>query len=353
MAAVATLCVLDSDNATGVSSCQAPPASKGGDEGPDSATVAAAQAEADRMIALVRAPAGASAVATDPSGGGPVWESAVTKNKVQRARSWKLPGTFEQALTWLVSYDPPLLARNGLEMENASTSYASAIGPKFATADRTYGDVHRGHWSDASLKVVVSRGSGDTAYLDAVGLAYPLDDHIRRDITPCPRLRVPVDQPCPDAPMNGLAEWLRPGVDNPGQPDLDRMLVPAGTPTGGRICYYGEAVTASAQRVLDGPTAAWMAQQVRSVHLDHDDYDGPYGGLGTSGPGAVILALSYPGRPDVDVQAEDRSGLRDVANGRIEADGTPWGDSGLFCVLTRALPNLPHDLTDGCPTTVH
>jgi hypothetical protein len=120
-------------------------------------------------------------------------------------------------------------------------------------------------------------------------------------------------------------------------------------PTGGRICFYGNAIRPSAQRVLDATAAATIARAAREVHLDHDDYDGPTSGLATSNPGAVILALSYPDRPDVDVQAESRAGLRHVTNGHIRADGIPFGDSGFTCLLIRATPNLPPDVAAGCP----
>lgn len=233
-------------------------------------------------------------------------------------------------------------------MENGSDSTGRATGPGMDVADRTYGDLHRGHWSGALLNVSVSRGTEDSAYLNVVGQVDPLDDHPRRDSTPCPRLRVLVHRPCPAAPTNGEDRYPEPGVKNPGQPDLDRMLVPAGTPTGGRICFYGNEVRPSSQRVLDGPAAAAIATAAREVRLDHDDYDGPYGGLGSPGPGVVVLALAYPGRPDVDVQAASRSGLNWVVNGHIEAYGSPFWDSGFTCVLLLATPDLPPDVADGC-----
>jgi hypothetical protein len=255
---------------------------------------------------------------------------------------------FDDALTWLRSYNPPAFARHDLMMNNAPDSTGRATGPgDYDVADRSYGDLRRGHWSTALLNVSVSRGRGGSAYLNASGLVYPLDDHPWRD-TLCTRMRVLVDEPCPDAPGNDGGGPMQPGVKNPGQPDLDRVLVPAGTPTGGRICFYGNEIRASAQRVLDGPAAARIARAARQVHLAHDDYDGPYSGLGNNIPGMVILALAYPGRPDVDVQANSWSGIGHVANGHIEMHGSPFGDSGFTCLLTRATPHVPADAAERC-----
>jgi hypothetical protein len=273
---------------------------------------------------------------------------AAGSNQLNRSRSWKLPMSFDDARAWLKSYNPPAFARHGLMMENASDSTGRATGPgDYNVADRTYGDLHRGHWSNALLNVSVSRGSGGSAYLNAFGLVHPLDDHPRRDTGPCTRMRVLVDQPCPDAPATERG-FPQPGVKNPGQPDLDQVLVPAGTPTGGRICFYGNEFTASAQRVLDGPAAARIARAARQVHLEHDDYDGPHTGLGNNIPGMVVLALAYPGRPDVDVEANSMNGIGYVANGHVEMDGSPFGDSGFTCLLTRATPHVPAEAADGC-----
>ena len=85
------------------------------------------------------------------------------------------------------------------------------------------------------------------------------------------------------------------------------------------------------------------------MHLDHDDYQGPFTGL-SGALGAVILVLSYPDRPDVDVRAESYGGPGTVANGHIRAQGSPYGDSGFTCVLVRALPNPPPLTTSFCPT---
>lgn len=348
LAVVAGFGMLTGDQAVGMTGCEAPAAAA--ETGPSPEAAAAARAEADRMVALVHAPAGSRAVPKDPSGGGPVW-AAVGSNRLERSRSWKLPMPFDDALAWLRSYNPRAFARQGLVMNNAPDSTGRATGPgDYDVADRTYGDLRRGHWSQALLNVSVSRGTGGSAYLNAFGVVYPLDDHPWRDTAPCVRMRVRVDEPCPDAPGNDAYGWPQPGVKNPGQPDLDRMLVPAGTPTGGRICFYGNEVRPSAQRSLDATAAARIAQAARQVHLDHDDYTGPYSGLGNNIPGMVILALAYPGRPDVDVQANSSYGIGYVANGHIAAHGSPYGDSGFTCLLTREVtPQLPPDMAEQCP----
>ena len=348
LAVVAGLGVLGGDHGPG----QGPAACVFPDRvavGPTPAVSAAARAEADRLIALVHPPAGSRAVPKDPSGGGPVWGQAGT-NRVALSRSWRLPMPFTEELGWLRSYDPPAFARHGLTMMNAPGATGRAIGPgAYDVADRTFFAKRRGHWSSALLDVSVSRGRGGTAYLNAVGIVYPLDDHPWPDTWTCvPRMRVLVDKPCPDATGDGAGTQV-PGVKNPGQPDLDRVLVPAGTPTGGRICFYGNEIRPSAQRVLDAAAAARIARAAREVHLDHDDYTGPYSGLGNNLPGIVIVALAYPGRPDVDVMANSASGIGYVGNGHIEAHGSPYGDSGFTCLLTRATPGLPRVVADSCP----
>jgi hypothetical protein len=130
-------------------------------------------------------------------------------------------------------------------------------------------------------------------------------------------------QPCP-ADSSGAV-----GVENPGAPDLDRTLVPPGSPTGGRLCKYGEpaeanhgndAVRSALTRhlLLNSATAGRLAAAASQVSLAHSDtavYHCP-ADFGTT----TVIVLSYPGRPDIDLWQTD-SGCTYLANGHIRASG--------------------------------
>ncbi len=108
------------------------------------------------------------------------------------------------------------------------------------------------------------------------------------------------------------------GVKNQGA-DLRRQLLPAAAPTAGLVCRYygmnGHPWQLRGQTSLTAAAARRLATSMRRVSLSHT-----VGGV-TACPlddeSAEIIALSYPGRPAVDLWVT-LNGCRYIANGFIE-----------------------------------
>ena len=311
---------------------------------------AAAVAEAHRLVRLVRPPAWAHLQYPDAPVKGALKVGAPEKYLVGRNKIWTLPLSSERAAeAWLKSYDPPGLAAHGVALDNAPGTIASSrmLWPppgdpdhgRLDWARRGFSDVRPSRiWSSARLSITLLHiNLPRELQLDVSAHITLRGQAPKRDDRAGPRLQVSADSPCPED-LGGAI-----GVVNPGQPELDRMLVPQGTPSGGRVCYYGEYAidhgpvpagvpsSLKSQRVLDQAAAARLAGIARTVELGHSDYTGVTSGLG-GGPGAAVLVLAYPGRPDVDLWSYNE-GAGVVANGHIKADGVPYTDGAFSEVL--------------------
>jgi hypothetical protein len=110
------------------------------------------------------------------------------------------------------------------------------------------------------------------------------------------------------------------GVTNSGA-DLATSLLPAGTPTAGLICRYaglnGHQFLLTSSQELDAADAAKLAAAVGHVQT------GQPGGAPMNCPmadgSASVLALTYPGRPDVDLWWAT-TGCQTVSNGQLSAN---------------------------------
>lgn len=151
----------------------------------------------------------------------------------------------------------------------------------------------------------------------ADGLAEWLDDRPIQDNAVGRRMHVGVDGACPPSSRGFV------GVNNPGS-DLRKALVPAASPSGGRLCRYEGAngrrqFGLLADERLSGDQARRFATAARGLRLSHPD------GAQTSCPsddGAVaVVALRFPGAPDVDLWVP-LGGCAYVSNGQIVAAGT-------------------------------
>jgi hypothetical protein len=121
------------------------------------------------------------------------------------------------------------------------------------------------------------------------------------------------------------------GVTNSGA-DLDQRLLPTGDPSGGLICEYGARSGMPGNRLtrsvrLSAADAVRVAKRVGGLRLAHEDNE-----IENCPAGFELndlVALSYPGRPDVDLWVSP-SGCATVSNGHILVEGGPN--------LTRWLP---------------
>jgi hypothetical protein len=279
------------------------------------ATPTPAQAEVGRLLSLVQLPAGSTVVAEPPAD---LTEAAMEPrvgNLVLAGRVWTIPLSFQAAQTWARAAKP-----GGYSSDN--TDFGSSAGPGAQLRLwRVYEAPRDARWFTDQLQLSISPDTADSTYLRADALVAPMDQQPIPDNPAGKRLRVTAAAPCP-ADDSGVV-----GVSNPGAADLERMLVPSGSPTAGRLCKYGdrdqllagkpnEQFTLTGDQSLDPAAAGRLAAAAAQVSLAHPD-----GGVSNC-PGdfgtATAIALSYPGRPDVDLWQTD-SGCTYVANGYIRA----------------------------------
>lgn len=288
-----------------------------------------ARTEATRLLSLVQPPPGARPLSTNPAGTDPAPLGDLWVRPVACSASWALPMTYAEATTWLRSYTPDRAKPLGKGLHVPSPGRAESA------SNRTYDPDSRPPRLLADfLTLSLHRGPENTGVLRADGIAAPYVDLPQRDDASEDPVRVLADGPCPATVVP------YPAIVNPGPPDLDRALVPPDeTPDGGLICYYG-GDGLWGQRTLDRAAAGRIARAAQRVDLTWNGHTGPRSGLSTS-LGVAMLALSYPGRPDVDVWAA-YPGTPLVRNGHVKNDPDR---SRFFCVLARANPAPPSGWT--------
>lgn len=133
---------------------------------------------------------------------------------------------------------------------------------------------------------------------------------------PGARVHVSVAGGCPQTDQSVA------GVVNSGT-DLRQRLLPAATPTAGLECRYyglnGHPWQLRSRQVLSAAAAASLAESVARMPLSHAT--GGVVNCPMDDGSAEIIALSYPGRADVDLWVA-LTGCGGVSNGFIAAAGT-------------------------------
>jgi hypothetical protein len=315
IATVVTVAIVVSALAAGCGSVRAPgqpvtagrrPATVTAD-GPPTATgnrrLAAGQAR--WLMSLAPVPAGATTLSRPPASlSGPAMGAPDVGSLIDTSRSWRLAMTFSQAVAWLRAHRP-----RGLPQDGSSQSWSQG---QLTSAGYSY----RGHsspaWQSAALEVAVSGARGGTSVLRADAVVVWLDPVPVPDNGPGRRVHLSATASCP-ATDNSIA-----GVTNQGG-DLRRRLLPAAAPTAGLECRYyglnGRPFRLRSQTRLTAAAAGQVARTMQRLPLSHT-----VGGIVNcpmDDGSAEIIALSYAGRPAVDLWVK-LNGCQYVANGFIE-----------------------------------
>lgn len=272
---------------------------------------AAARAEAARLLPRARIPAGAVRLAQPPKSlPGPALGTPGVASLVDRVRAWRVRLPFAAVRAWLSAHPPRGLPSDGSASGgNAHTGQTTMTGASYA------GPASRA-WQSADLEISAApAGPGASAIrVDAV--------IIWLDPRPVPSspgthpVRVTVAGGCPPTDQ-GVT-----GVANPGA-RLTRRLLPPGQPTAGLRCRYdglnGHPWHLVAATRLTAQAARQAARSIARLPLSH--VDGGEMSCPMDDGSAEVLALAYPGHPDIDLWIK-LNGCADVSNGYILAAGT-------------------------------
>ena len=279
------------------------------------AVVAAARGEAQHLLALGRAPAGAtmmnSATAcktVDEDLGTPSGSSIV-----EAQRSWRVHGPLRSVQKWLYAHPPA-----GLQLTTWIGAAVDSGGPW------GYNDHASAKWQSAQLGVGAAYLTPSTTAICLEAQVAWLDPRPWPDNVSGPRVHVAVAAVCPATDAKLV------GVSNPGA-DLKTRLLPPGQPTAALVCSYNGyngpslqlpqlslAMKLAHQARLGSAAAGRLASAVNALPLSHVD-----GGLTSCPAGlgtAAILAFSYRTGPDVDIWVAE-TGCPYFANGYIR---TGW-----------------------------
>lgn len=268
-----------------------------------------ARQEAIRLLAEARVPADAVRVHRPPHGlSAPISRPPLSSVFV-RSAFWTVRSPFATAVASAATLTPAGLV----------TSWTSTgSGPHLKTAGIVYAPAVAPAWGRAEYEIDLSRLTAYTTGIRVDAVTTWSDPTPARDTATGPRLRVTVGAPCP-AGDRGVV-----GVRSPG-PHLGGQLVYRARPTGARVCSYSGSdsdsdsehpFTLTRSQILTAAQAQAVATAVTAVSLAHTD------GAAYSCPAdfdrSVAIALSYPGRPDVDLWY-GTSDCSTLANGHVTA----------------------------------
>ncbi|HEX3825406.1 MAG TPA: hypothetical protein VHV79_13185 [Mycobacteriales bacterium] len=270
--------------------------------------------EVGRLLALAPLPSGATPVkGPQRKLDGPAMGTPSTSSLIDLHRFWQVP--MPMAAVWKVisTHRPTGLRDSGSSEGNGG--FGSTEGIAWAERDTSYA-------TGLQLSVSVAANAGGTL-IRADGQGEWLDPRPMRDSASGHRLRVTVAGGCPEMRKSTV------GVSSPG-PGLNDALLPAGTPTAGLICQYGGLNSAPGfglvrHAILAAADSVKIAAEASRLPVEHQD------DVETSCPEAdgsfYAIALSYAGRPDVDL-GYVATGCQIVANGHIVVNGglnlKPW-----------------------------
>ncbi len=262
----------------------------------------AAQAEADRLVSRAILPAGATRTTGRPDGlSGPAMGTPMTSQLIDDVAYYRVAKSLAETRTWFQANHQPGLKPSG----TSSSGFEYDPSPP---RHRT--------WGNANLEMgLVAQGKTTTA-IRVDGLAFWINPTPTPDTARGPAIRVTVATGCPPTDRG------RRDVSNPGDPDLERRLLPAAAPSAALRCTYaglnGATYTLTSGRQLTATQAAGAAGHIQALPLGTSQ-TGPHG-CPMDDARTSILAFSYPGRSDVDIW-EHTSGCASTDNGHIVSGG--------------------------------
>jgi hypothetical protein len=275
-----------------------------------------ARKQALALLAQVELPGGAVRLRSAPRSL-PVPElGAPWVSLVDRSRSWRVPMPFAQALTWLGAERPGSLHQGGLRedglQQDGSTGQPHA-GGRTITIGYSYDGPPSPAWQSADLAIEVAPAGSDASVIRADGLVVWLDPVPEQDLGSAQRMRVTVAGGCPDSDA-GFGDVANSGLG------LERRLLPGAAPVAGLECRYhgmnGPAWRLRGATRLNAAAAGRVASTMARIPLSHPDGAAQSCPLGDGS--AEVIALSYAGRPDVDLWIT-LTGCGGVSNGYILA----------------------------------
>jgi hypothetical protein len=271
----------------------------------------AAWAEAARLLSLARVPPGAVRLARPPrSLPGPALGRPVVGSLADRVLAWRAGMPFAAVQAWLSAHPP-----RGLPQDGSASGGNSNTGRATMTGTSYRGQAGRA-WQSADLEISAAPAGSDASVIRVDAVIVWLDPRPAPSGPSAHPVRVTVTGGCPPADQ-GVT-----GVANAGA-GLTRRLLPPGQPTAGLRCRYdglnGHPWHLVAVRRLTAPAARQAAEAMARLRLSRTD--GGVENCPADDGSAAVLALAYPGRPDVDLWIM-LNGCGGVSNGYITAGGS-------------------------------
>jgi hypothetical protein len=233
-----------------------------------------------------------------------------------------VPVPFAQAVTWLGAQQPGSLHQGGLRedglQQDGSTSQPRAGGTgRTIIIGYSYDGPPSPAWQSADLAIEVAPAGSGASVIRADGQVVWMDPVPEQDLGSARRMRLTVAGGCPDSDA-GFGD-----VANSG-PGLTVRLLPGTAPVAGLECHYhglngyygpnGHAWRLRSATPLNAAAAARVASSIARIPLSHPD--GEVRNCPLDDGTAEVIALSYAGRPDVDLWIS-LSGCGGVSNGYI------------------------------------
>jgi hypothetical protein len=271
---------------------------------------AAARAEAARLLSLARVPPSAVRLAHPPSSlAQPALGRPAVASQVDRVMIWQVRLPFAAVQAWLSAHPPRGLPADG------SARAGNAITGQTTMTGASYRGPAGPAWQSADLEISTAPAGPGSSVIRADAVIVWLDPRPVRSEPGAHPVRVTLASGCPPSDL-GVT-----GVANPGA-GLTRRLLPPGPPATGLRCRYdglnGHPWHLVNSRRLTAAAARQVARSVSRLPLSHPD--GRVFSCPMDDGSAEVLALAYPGRPDVDLWVK-LNGCSGVSNGYITARG--------------------------------
>jgi hypothetical protein len=273
-----------------------------------------AQQEAQHLLDLVHVPEGAAQLSSAPSSlQSPLL--GVDTSAVDSTRFWKVSMPLDQTLTWLQG-NPP----SGLTLFWSTDASGSPEGYAYSAPATDA-------WDSADLDIAVASTGDDTSVIRADGVVDWLESSPLTDTASGQRMHVTVAAGCPASDTHMV------GVTNSGG-DLESQMLPSDQPTAGLLCSYDgvndNPFALQTQKDLDAATARSLAGPVAQLPIGH--INNAVCSCPADFGSTVLVALSYPGRADVDLWVMP-GGCSSIANGFIFV--VACGSPGVSTVVSK------------------